>query len=158
QTLVSRAYGSSTQASDGQSDQPAISGDGRYVAFTSSSSNLVPNFVDGNQHVSDVFLFDRLSGSVTLVSHEKSNVSKGGNKASFGPLLDYDGRVMAFSSNATDLIAGFQAGQSDKLQNAYAYDRVTGTTKLLSHAYGSATKSGDYGGAGPVDISDDGLS
>src|SRR5688572_19872790 len=52
----------------GTSREPALSADGRYVAFVSESPNLVPGQQDDNQ-TGDVFLHDSLLGTTTLVSH-----------------------------------------------------------------------------------------
>ena len=57
---------------DAESSSPVLSADGRYVAFTSASSNLVDGDTNNN---SDVFFRDRTSGSIELISIS----SAGGN-------------------------------------------------------------------------------
>jgi Tol biopolymer transport system component len=94
---------SSGGQSDGFSEGPALSADGRFVAFHSSASNLVPgddNFSD------DVFVRDRLNGTTEIVSI--NNSGEEGNSLSFRPDLSADGRFVAFSSFADNLVPGSQ--------------------------------------------------
>lgn len=91
----------------GQAYPDAISADGRYVLFSSYSSNLVDN-VDDNG-VADLFVRDRVAGTTKLVSVAVDGTS--GNAGTYvGGSLSNDGRYVAFSSNATDLVAGSHAG------------------------------------------------
>ncbi|HEV7806932.1 MAG TPA: hypothetical protein VGO80_14005 [Solirubrobacteraceae bacterium] len=81
------------------SDQPAISGDGRYVAFTSAASNLVSADTNGEP---DVFVRDRVAGKTVRVS-----VGAGGAQAHRGsglPAISADGRAVAFVSAAPNLV------------------------------------------------------
>lgn len=78
-----------------------ISGDGRYVAFSSMAGNLVPN--DGNRSF-DVYVRDREFGQTQLVS---MNLNGGaGNGTSISPALTAAGNNIVFDSLATDLVAG----------------------------------------------------
>ena len=61
----------------GASGRPALSADGRYVAFVSEAENLVPGQEDDNQG-DDVFLHDRLLGTTTLVSHAAGSPARAG--------------------------------------------------------------------------------
>src|SRR4051812_5899824 len=56
-------------AGDGQSIDPSISADGRFVVFASTASDLVRGFTDANGTGTDVYLRDRQTGTTTLVSH-----------------------------------------------------------------------------------------
>ena len=86
---------------NGLSTDPAISGDGRYVAFTSSSSDLVAN--DTN-NATDIFLRDLQAGITSLVS---VNTNGGpGDGASYSPSISIDGRYMLFLSSADNLVPG----------------------------------------------------
>jgi len=110
-----------TQGDDDSFD-PAISADGRWVAFTSAST-LVPS--DTN-HVLDVFLRDCRTGVTTRVS-----VGPGGAQATMEsrfPAISADGRWVAFSSLAVNLVAGDTNGESD----VFVYDRETRTTARVS--------------------------
>lgn len=90
------------QAAGGDSSLPAISADGRYVAFASGATNLVPG--DGNGQ-SDVFVRDVLEGTTIRVSVDESG-NQVATGPSLGPSLSADGRFVAFVSAATDLVAG----------------------------------------------------
>ncbi len=102
----------------------AVSSDGRYVAFSSSSGNLVENDTNG---MGDVFLYDRDEKEIMRVS-----VSSDGTEASFGisdsPSISGDGRYIAFGSSAFNLVSGDVNGNYD----IFVYDAQTGETKLAS--------------------------
>ncbi|NJC70769.1 hypothetical protein HC031_13740 [Planosporangium thailandense] len=89
--------------SNGFSDWPSISADGRYVAFESDASNLVSG--DTNK-VSDVFVRDRVAGTTTRVSVATSGGQSNGYWGSFVPVFSADGRFVLFVSDATNLVAG----------------------------------------------------
>jgi len=116
-------------ASDGgQGDgyHPAISADGRYVAFTADSSNLVS---DDDNSMSDIFVHDRHSGNTELVS-----VASDGTQAdmdSFFPALSADGRYVAFDSRASNLIA---EDNNSSAEDVFIHDRQSGMTVLVSVA------------------------
>jgi Tol biopolymer transport system component len=102
---------------------PAISADGRYVAFASWASNLVGS--DGNGTV-DIFVRDRQLGTTELVS-----VSTGGdqgNGPSGYPAISAGGRFVAFQSDSSNLVAG----DSNSATDIFLRDRQTGTTTLVS--------------------------
>ena len=114
-----------TQA-NGSSNAPSVSGDGRYVAFTSSATNLVD--ADTNA-VSDVFVEDRLTHVISRVS--VANDGAQANGASFkgvGPCISDDGRYVAFVSSATNLVLNDTNGQAD----AFVHDRDTGQTTRVN--------------------------
>jgi Tol biopolymer transport system component len=85
----------------GDSHQPALSADGRFVAFYSNASNLVPG--DTNLRT-DIFVRDRQSGATERVSLGFDGAQA--NSSSYGPALSADGRVVAFRSEASNLVAG----------------------------------------------------
>lgn len=111
---------------------PAISADGRYVAFVSSAQNLVPGQEDRNSSREDVFLFDRVADTVTLVSRATASATRTGNGGSFSPTLSADGRYVAFESVATDLVAGLSL--TAPTRNVFVFDRLTGIVSLVSRA------------------------
>ena len=102
----------------------SISDDGRWVAFTTHSSNLVPGDTNGT---SDVFVKDMHTGAI-----ERASVSSFESQAdgySLWPEISGDGRYVAFQSIATNLLAIVEAnGQVD----VYLRDRLAGTTSLIS--------------------------
>ncbi len=145
-TGVSRVSVSSAAAQGaGYSDSPSISADGRFVAFYSAAANLVAgdtNFAE------DVFVRDRQTSQTTRIS--LSTAGSQSDAPSLFPVISADGRYVAFSSFATNLVSGAQ-GNVD-LQ-VYRRDRQAGTTVALS--LGPAGQFGD----GPSfigGISDDG--
>ena len=119
--LISHAYDGSD--GDSHSVEPVISSDGRYVAFHSSASNLVPD--DGNGWTNDIFLYDRQTGQMALISR---NAGDSANDDSYLPSISHDGRYVGFGSYADNLVPSDQTGYSD----IYVYDRVAGTIGLAS--------------------------
>jgi len=108
----------------GISDEPAISGDGRYVAFTSAATNLVAG--DANQ-VPDVFLRDLQVGATTLISVTTNGAF--GNKLSYSPTVSSDGRYVLFCSQAQNLVPGTFTGDNlflRDLQLGQTYGLTTG--------------------------------
>ena len=111
-----RVTGTTTRASvdsggiegDGHSSDPAISADGRYVAFQSASTNLVAG--DTNFRV-DVFVRDLVLGVTARASVDSAGVE--GNHDSSRPDLSADGRFVVFHSRASNLVAGDVNGQQD---------------------------------------------
>ncbi|TMK83849.1 MAG: hypothetical protein E6G44_11140, partial [Actinobacteria bacterium] len=118
----------------GGGGQPSISADGRYVAFSSGDSTLVPGDTNGQ---TDVFVRDRSTGSVSRVSVDSS-----GNQAdlrSDSPSISPDGRWTVFESQATNLVAGDTNGTWD----VFVHDSVTGATTRLSVAADGTQGNGD---------------
>jgi Tol biopolymer transport system component len=104
------------------STDPSVSADGRYVAFSSDASNLVGGDRNGG---SDVFLRDRTGGTTRLVSRGTGAHAEPG---SFRPAITADGRYVAFSSDATDLVPGDTNGHRD----VFVRDLRYGTTHRVS--------------------------
>jgi hypothetical protein len=107
----------------GHSHGPAISSDGRFVAFYSHAANLVPGDTNG---VGDVFVHDRQTGTTERVSVSSAGVQ--GNDWSHVPAISGDGLVVVFPSAATNLIAGDTNGMND----VFVHNRVTGVTERVS--------------------------
>jgi len=128
---------------------PSISSDGRYVAFGSNADSLVTG--DSNS-VRDVFIRDREAGQTTRVSVSSSDAQ--GNGASYWPSISSDGRYVAFSSDATNLVAIDSNGFND----TFVHDRQTGqTTRVsISSAGAQGSISGFYWGSSVPSISSDG--
>lgn len=123
-------------ASVGQASSAAASADGRWIAFASAATNLVPGQTDSNS-ANDVFLRDRVNGTTVLVSHLPGTSATTANGASDLPSVSSDGRWIAFVSSATNLVTGQTDGNF--VQDVFLYDRTTGQVILLSHTSGSAT-------------------
>jgi Tol biopolymer transport system component len=112
--------------SDGDAYDPAISTDGRYVAFTSSASDLAAKG-DGNS-AADVFVWDRRAGKVNRVSVSRALGDPNG--ASGDASISTDGRRVAFWSTASNLVRHDDNGSGD----IFVYDRTRKTTALASIA------------------------
>ncbi len=97
--LVSRAAGKHGAAGSGDSSNPSISANGRYIAFESYSSNLGPA---DNSTFPDVFVRDMRSGRVTLASRA-DNGGPASNAPSANPAISGDGRYVAFDSRGSNL-------------------------------------------------------
>ncbi|GGK39704.1 hypothetical protein GCM10010124_35440 [Pilimelia terevasa] len=131
---------------DGASRNVALSRDGRYVAFTSEATNLVPGDTNG---VADVFLHDRRTGATARVSVSGAGAQGDGASAVATGRVSADGRYVAFSSAAGNLVSGDTNGAED----VFVRDRWTGTTRRLSVSGSGGQGAGASSGAA---ISDDG--
>src|SRR3990172_1970992 len=121
----------SVNSSGGQandwSSSPSLSSDGRYVAFISNTSNLVPGDTNG---VWDIFVHDPQTGVTERVSVDTNGIQGNGYSSSYydRPSISFDGRYVAFSSNASNLILGDTNGVVD----IFVHDRQTRVTKRVS--------------------------
>jgi hypothetical protein len=129
---------------NGDSLDPVISADGRFVAFVSDANNLVPG--DTNTAY-DIFLHDRQTKETTRVSVDSSGAE--GNGDSLEPAISADGRFVAFKSYATNLVPGDTNNQWD----IFVHDRLDEKTFLISISSNGA--QGNSGSSDPS-ISSDG--
>jgi Tol biopolymer transport system component len=119
---------------DETSGHPSPSANGKIVAFTSLATNLVPDDANGE---ADVFVHDIRSGSTARVS-----VAAGGGDgdgSSGIPALSNDGRIVAFVSHATNLVAGDANGATD----IFVRDLKAGVTTRVSVAGDGSEGNGD---------------
>lgn len=100
-----------------------ISTTGRYVVFESSATNLVQG--DTNNKT-DIFVLDRDTGTVERVSVASDGTQSNG--FSHAPSISGDGNVVAFMSEATNLVSG----DSNGLKDVFVHYRDTGVTELVS--------------------------
>ncbi|MGE3844123.1 MAG: IPT/TIG domain-containing protein, partial [Vicinamibacterales bacterium] len=133
-TRVSVATGG-TQGLGGHSWEPFVSGDGRFVAFTSAATNLVAG--DDNAY-DDIFVHDRLAGTT-----ERVNVRTGGVQANPGhsgwSAMSRDGRYVVFNSLAPNLVVG----DSNNLMDVFVHDRLTSQTSRVSVTTGGFQAGGN---------------
>jgi Tol biopolymer transport system component len=114
---------SAEEPAEDWSGEPAISADGRYVAFESDAANLVPGDENG---VTDIFVRDRTAGTTTRVSTDAAGVEADDN--SYNASISADGRYVAFTSDSDSLHPQDNNGASD----IYVKDRTNGALILAS--------------------------
>lgn len=151
-TLVSRAFANIRMTGNRESSTKFMSRDGRWVVYSSRSTNVIEGMVDRND-VEDVFLFDRATGTQILVSRALGSSTTSPNGYSIGTSISDDGRWITYFSSATNILGGLV--DSNFLEDAFLYDRETQTTTLMSHSAASATQTAE-GTSLPRAISADG--
>ncbi|WP_413612357.1 hypothetical protein [Bdellovibrio sp. HCB-110] len=142
--LVSSTNGTVANRGNASSNKPQISQDGRYVVFSSNSTNLVAGS-SGTQ----IFRKDMNVGTIVLVSSTDGTSANRGNSSSTEPQISDDGRYVTFTSGATNLVAGSSGSQ------IYRKDLNTGTIVLVSSVDGAAANRGN-GASATSSVSADG--
>ena len=104
---VSVPTGGSPQSNE-DSFEAVISGDGRFVAFLSYATNLVPGGTSGN---GDVFVHDTQTNTTTQMSVSTAGIK--GNDFSCNPAISQDGRIVGFFSDSNNLVLGDTNGARD---------------------------------------------
>jgi Tol biopolymer transport system component len=115
-------------------DQTSISAGGRYVAFWSSSANLVS---DDTNNAPDIFLRDRATGETERVSVSSEGLQANG--FSYNPSISGDGRYIVFYSYATNLVSNDTNGSAD----VFLHDQETGQTTRVSVSSAGGQGDGD---------------
>jgi TolB protein len=108
---------------DGDSAQPSIGADGRFVAFVSDATNLVP---DDHNRAKDVFVRDRVGGTTERVTRGFDGREADG-PSDFAE-LDGGGRFIAFASDATNLVVD----DGNRSRDVFVVDRHAGRTHRIS--------------------------
>jgi hypothetical protein len=152
-TLVSLNLESPTfTGGNGNSDSPALSTDGRFVAFRSDASDLIPGQfgITGN-----VFSYDSQSGVQTLISHVNGSPLQGAG-GSTDPVIGGDGKLIAFRSSAGNLVSGQTAppGTPAGVRNDFVFLGDTGVILLISGQFGSLTITANADCGPPILSSD----
>jgi len=126
----------SASGSQGKDDstQASVSADGRYLAFVSDAPNLVGGDSNG---VADVFVRDRVTQQTKRVSVGPGGVQANG--PSYNPVISADGRVVAFASDADNLVAG----DSNFSADVFVRDLAAGVTTRVSVGPATAQGNGD---------------
>ena len=137
-TIERVSVSSTGEQGNGDSILPSISGDGRFVAFKSLADNLVPNDRNG---VVDVFVYDRQTRQIERVSVSFSGGNA--NDFSFPPVINQDGRFVAFGSAATNLIFN----DANHVANVFVRDRQVAVTVAAD-----VNEQGELGNNGVPDV------
>ena len=91
----------SGQLGNAHSDYASTSDDGRWIAFSSFANNLIAGDTDA---LADIFLVDRQLGTISSITRQAAGVQ--GNNDSEMPGISADGQIIAFVSDANNLIVG----------------------------------------------------
>jgi Tol biopolymer transport system component len=120
-------------AANGWSTAPAVSADGRFIAFVSGAPNLVPGDTNG---AVDVFVRDWLAGTTERVSVSSGGEQGNGLSGASGVAISADGRFVAFESLASNL-------DTNTASDIFVRDRKTGTTTRVSLGRGGRQANGE---------------
>jgi Tol biopolymer transport system component len=125
--LVSIGADGTSPPNGGTSGSVSISADGRFVAFYSAASNLVPGDTNG---VSDAFVRDRWLGTTERISVSSGGVEANDSSGGFlGQIqITPDGRFVAFMSLASNLVPN----DTNNVLDVFVRDRLNGTTERVS--------------------------
>jgi Tol biopolymer transport system component len=110
---------------------PALSDNGRFVAFFSASPNLVPNDHNGTD---DIFVRDRKLGETTRVSVSFTGEEANGSSL-FYPSISANGRFVAFTSYASNLVPG----DANRREDVFVRDRRRSVTTRVRENNGSGS-------------------
>ncbi len=119
---------------NGISQNPSISSDGRFVAFESEATNLQPG--DTNGHA-DIYVYDRQAQHVGRITITTQGVQ--GNGDSTGADISGNGRVIAFQSDASNLVPG----DTNRRRDIFTYDRLTNAIRRVSVGADGRQADGD---------------
>src|SRR3569833_546803 len=107
----------------GNASQGSVSADGRFIAFVSDSSVLVKGDTNGRN---DIFVYDRSNNTFERVSVDSSGHEA--NSDSTEPVISQNGRYVAFTSLASNLVSG----DTNNAWDVFVHDRSTGATTRVS--------------------------
>ena len=133
-----------TTSGSGSSSDAVISGDGRYIAFTSGASDLVTGDINAKQ---DVFIRDLNSAdpatATRLISRNSTGGALGDGTSSKVRISD-NGNIVTFTSAAKNLVGGVAANDPNGAsEDVFAYNRTADTLTLVSQKTGAATTTAD---------------
>ena len=132
-------------SANGPSASPALSSDGRFVVFVSKATNLA-NGIDQENTKNEIWLWDRQSQAMDRISVTIDGKAANGNSRS--PSVSDDGNLVAFASDANNLVPGDTNGVSD----VFVRDRAAGVTIRIEPPDGCTT--GGAAAIQPVGFSD----
>jgi Tol biopolymer transport system component len=135
-TIGCVSVNSSGDQSNGDSFAPSISADGRFIAFTSTATNLAGDNCDNGLH--QIYVRDRVSGTTRCISVNSND--RNGNGDSHASSISEEGRFVAFDSAATNL-TGNECDNG--LNHIFVHDRTDGTTTCVSVRSNGDNGNGD---------------
>lgn len=125
--------GTTTLGDSEDSSWPSsMSADGRYVVFQSSADNLVAGVGDDNHDVSNIFLYDQQSGTITAITHSDGSDITGD---SIRAEISADGTHVTFASDESDLQG------ANGIAQTYVYDTQTHIVSIVSAADGDSANA-----------------
>lgn len=128
-------HSSSGGSANGNSYDPTISSDGRYVAFVSSATNLGPG--GSGNGIKDIYVYDRINQVMTWITHSPNGGAASNDSSS--PAISADGSTIAFQSTAKNLGPG---GSEYYVSDIYAYNRISGTLEWVTQTKEGKTANG----------------
>lgn len=136
-------------AANAESSSPSISGDGRYIVFQSKATNLSDSI---NTGASNIYLLDRTGQTLQQISLSLSGGAPNGD--SISPKISSDGTVIAFLSDATNLVASDSNNTPhDKAYDVFVYSKASNTITRKSTKYNGSDVSGTAQG---ISVNQDG--
>jgi LPXTG-site transpeptidase (sortase) family protein len=113
----------------------AISDDGNYVVFATNAPGTIMTGITDTNRNDDVYLWERSTGTVKLISHVPTSDTTAANQSSTAPVISGDGKYIAYLSIATNLDANIGGAGLSDTNNAYdvfLYSVADNTSKLIS--------------------------
>ena len=142
---LTNKYSNTTQAENGDSDNARFSSDGKFVIFSSTATNLLPDNTDLLQ-IREVFLKNLQTGEIQSITNNAQGKQANGNADA---ILSSNGEFSLITSSASNLVAN----DRNNLQDVFLKNLITGETKLIStNASGDQANKASSG----MDISADG--
>jgi len=136
-TTTIASVGSNGSQATAPSSEPSISADGRYVAFQTSASNLVPGDTNDDD---DIFVRDLRAGTTTRVSVDAAGRAGGWHDGSQYPSISADGRYVTFETESK-----LVPSDTDYQIDVYVYDRETARPERVSvPAFGRQSDQANY--------------
>ena len=140
-TLISESVVGGGATGNGSTQPLNLSGDGRFALLWSSATDLVPGVTDSNNGT-DVMQWDRLDGSIRLISRSAAQPPRTAAGPSIPGQQTDDGRYVSFRSSASDIIAG--GIDNNGGPDFFLWDRIEDDVTLVSHVETSATQASEY--------------
>lgn len=116
-----------TQGDEDSYHSVSISGNGRFVAFSSDAGNLVPGDANNANGKTDIFLKDMQTGAIAMISTNSGGVAQG-QGTSGSAAISGDGRFVVYDSEAANLVAG----DTNRKTDVFVKDTQSGTTIRVS--------------------------